>query len=217
MIITDCMPSRLPTFCPIFGVDIVGFGRPDRDDEVQITLRDILYAMIRSSYEAAGLAWARAIIEDRGDGMLIIPPADDPPTAMVDPLLDVLRARLHQHNRLASPAARIQLRAALHMGLVHRDKHGVAGSAVNHMFRLLDTAQLRDALDQPEVDLAFIASQHVYDSLIRVHGSLGPENFLPVECRVKETAAMAWITIPVRGRRPILSSPGVVPLHRRTS
>jgi hypothetical protein len=213
--------SQPAMFRPIFGVDIAGFGHPERDDEVQVAVRSRLYQVLRESWEAAGLSWADAIREDRGDGVLLIASPDEPPTFLIDPLLELIRARLQRHNRLSSAAARIRLRAVLHLGAVHRDDHGVAGTAVNHMFRLLNAPQLRDALDEPDVDLAFIASQQVYNSVIRTHGSLSPESYLPVECQVKETVAEAWITIPIHGRRPLLTRsradvPGLVSFERRT-
>ncbi|MEU8797527.1 hypothetical protein [Spirillospora sp. NPDC048819] len=155
----------------------------------------------------AGLCWTEAIREDRGDGVLLIASSNEPPALLIDPLLELIRARLQRHNKLASAAGRIRLRVALHLGSVVCDDHGVIGTAVNHMFRLLDAPQLREALDEPNVDLAFIASQQIYESVIRTHGSLTPDNYLPVECQVKETVAPAWITIPVRYRRPRLTRP----------
>ncbi|WP_131732830.1 hypothetical protein [Actinomadura formosensis] len=209
-----------PAFRPIFGVDIAGFGAPERDDEVQLAVRERLYEVLLESWEGAGLSWGEAIREDRGDGVLLIGGPQESPGLLIDPLLDLIRARLQRYNRLSSTAGRIRLRAALHLGPVHQDDHGVVGTAINHMFRLLNAPQLREALDEPNVDLAFIASQQVYDSVIVTHGSLGPENYLPVECHVKETAAPAWITIPVRGRRPLITHSragvaSVIPLDRR--
>lgn len=197
-----CGTAPPPAFRPIFGVDIAGFGAPERDDEMQLAVREKLYELLLESWERAGLSWGEAIREDRGDGVMLIAGPQESPGLLIDPLLDLIRARLRRHNRMSSSAGRIRLRAALHLGLVHQDDHGVAGTAVNHMFRLLDAPQLRTALAEPNVDVAFMASQQAYDSIIVTHDSLGPENYLPVECRVKETVATAWITIPVRGRRP---------------
>ncbi|WP_147312160.1 hypothetical protein [Thermomonospora umbrina] len=212
--------AAAPVVRPIFGVDIAGFGHPDRDDEVQVAVRRVLYQVLREAWEGAGLSWADALREDRGDGVLLIASPAEPPGTLIDPLLELIRLRLNRHNRLSSPAAQIRLRAALHLGPVHRDQHGVTGTAVTHMFRLLNAPQLRTALEEPDTDLAFIASQQVFDHIIRTHGSMGPESYLPVECRVKETLAPAWITIPTRGRRPLLAPahenvPGVTRLMER--
>ncbi|GAA2170324.1 nucleotidyl cyclase domain-containing protein [Actinomadura napierensis] len=198
--------SRPAPWRPIFSVDIAGFGSSERDDEAHVAVRERLYQVLRESWDKAGLSWTEAIREDRGDGVLLIACPDEPPALLIDPLLELIRARLQRHNKLSSTAGRIRLRAALHLGPVVRDNHGVTGTSVNHLFRLLDSPQLREALDEPNVDLAFIASQQVYDSVILTHGSLAPDNYLPVECRVKETVAPAWITIPVRCRRPRLTA-----------
>jgi hypothetical protein len=74
---------------------------------------------------------------------------------------------------------------------------------VNHMFRLLDAIPLKNALNEPSVDLAFVASEHVYDAIIKTAStSIAPEDYLPIDVHVKETRTRAFITIPTCGRRP---------------
>jgi hypothetical protein len=195
--------SHFPVFRPIFGVDVMKFTHPSRDDDVQAVVREALYRVLKEAWESAGHSWTGAIREDRGDGILLIAPPDEPLITLIDPLLESIRARLRRHNKLSSKAAAIRLRAALHAGLVRQDEHGVVGTAVNHLFRLLDTPQLRHALDEPGVDLAFIASQQVYEHAISSgYGDIDPAAYLPVDVQVKETSAWGWITIPTSSRRP---------------
>jgi len=73
------------------------------------------------------------------------------------------------------------------------------------VFRLLDAEPLRQALAEPGVDLALLASDHVYESVIQVgEGAIDPAEYAPAVVAVKETTARGWLTIPATGRRPAL-------------
>lgn len=189
--------------CLIFAVDIAGFGDRSRDDEIQLALRRALYQLLEDSFGASGVPLSGCLHEDRGDGAIIIIPARIPTVTLIDPLLDRLREGLRLHNRLSSEAAKIRLRSALHTGEVHRDEHGLAGTALNHLCRLLDAPPLKQALGDSAADLAFIASDDVYESVIRHAPRLvDPDAYLPVAVRVKETRARAWVHLPGHGRPP---------------
>jgi hypothetical protein len=189
-------------YCAIFGVDVAGFGHPSRDDDVQIAIRSALYRILQDAWREARGSWDECHHEDRGDGVLIIAPPSVPLATLVDPMLHLIRAGIRLHNKLSSEPARIRLAAALHAGHVRFDDYGVAGVAVNHLFRLLDAAPLKKALTEPGIDLAFIASQHVYDVIRSTSTTIEPEEYLPIDMHVKETRARAFITVPSRARRP---------------
>jgi hypothetical protein len=189
----------------IFAVDIAGFSDESRSDEMRVAMRADLYSALRGAWEASGLRWTPDIHEDRGDGVLIVAP-HVPVTTLIDPMLHQLRTRLRTHNKLVGPPRRIRLRAALHGGFLRRDEHGLVGASVNHVFRLLDAEPLRQALTEPGVDLAFLASDHVYESVIQLgEGAIDPAEYVPATVAVKETRARGWLTIPATGRRPAAS------------
>jgi class 3 adenylate cyclase len=197
------MASGSSLYRAIFGVDVAGFGHPSRDDNVQIAIRRALYGILEDAWIGSGYSWDECLHEDRGDGVLIIAPPSVPLATLIDPMLHLIRAGLRRHNKLSSEPARIRLAAALHAGHVRCDDYGVAGVAVNHMFRLLDAIPLRNALNEPFVDLAFVASEHIYDAIIKTASiSIEPEDYLPIDVHVKETRTRAFITIPTCGRRP---------------
>jgi hypothetical protein len=190
--------------CVLLAVDVAGFTDTGRDDEVQLAVRDALYGLLIEAFNDAHLPWDECLNEDRGDGILVIIPAKMPSATVVDPLLDRVRAGLRRHNRLASDAAAIKLRIAVHIGEVHRDAHGLAGVAVNHLFRLLDAPVLKRALAAAGADLALIASDYFYDSVIR-HGPgmIDPAAYRAVTVEVKRTQAPGWIYLP--GAAPALA------------
>jgi len=139
-------PPRLPAegqVCGLFGVDIVGFTSAQRDDDIRLYLHRELYEILQAAFGGAGLPWQDSPTEDRGDGALIVIPPALPPARVIDPLPERLRSLIRRHNRVFSQPARIQLRAAFHMGPVHYDNHGYVGTDIDILFRLLDAAPLR--------------------------------------------------------------------------
>src|SRR5580692_10957219 len=119
--------------------------------------------------------------EDRGDGVLVVLPPALPVDKLADPLPERLRGLVRVHNRVSSRDARIQLRAAAHMGPVYQDAHGYAGDAVSQLFRLLDAPPFKQSLAASGRELGFIASDYLYRNVILRHATLvDPAEFQPV-------------------------------------
>lgn len=190
------MPGISGHMCGLFAVDIAGFTDPRRDEQVQLYLRDMLYRMLERAFDGSGVPWRGCEHEDRGDGVLVIVP----PTISVDGLADPLPERLcglvRVHNRMSSDEARIQLRAAAHVGRVYRDDHGFAGDSPSHLRRLLDTSALKHLLAVSGTELAFIASDYFYDAIVRRHPTLvDPAAFQPVTVDTKHDTATGWVQL----------------------
>jgi hypothetical protein len=183
--------------CAILAVDVAGFTDPKRDDEVQLAVRDALYRLLIAAFDSVGIGWDGCSHEDRGDGALVIVPLHMPTAVLADPLLDHVRAGLRRHNRLSSDAVRIRLRVAVHIGEVHHDRYGFVGTAVNHLFRLLNAPVLKDVLASSSGELALIVSDYVYDSVIR-HGPglIDPATYTPVIAVIEDAPVHAWIHTP---------------------
>jgi hypothetical protein len=116
-----------------------------------------------------------------------------PTGLVVSQLLDPLLAELRHHNKVSSPAAQIQLRLALHAGLVTRDANGFAGQAAIHLFRIIEAPSVKRELAVSGADLALIASDYVYDNFISdTHGSVNPDTYTRVKVNVKKTRTHAW-------------------------
>jgi hypothetical protein len=202
-----------PVTCSIFYTDVAGFSAPCRTEADRQLVRDRLYEILRGALESSGVSWACCYHEDRGDGILLIVPPDIPTRAVADPLLVLLAAELRRHNRRASEAVRIRLRAALHVGPVTRDAEGLNGDAIIHAARMLDAPPLREAIRA--ADLAFMASDHVFDTVLRSDsGLLDPSTFEPVSFRLKGSEFTAWMHVPGRQvvRRaapPVIAAPGI--------
>jgi hypothetical protein len=184
--------------CAMLALDIAGFTRPDRDEEVRIHIHKALYEILREALQGSGVPWDRCHHEDRGDGALVVASPDIPAHGIIDPFPDRLRGLIRVHNRMSAPAARIQVRAAAHIGPVYRDDHGLIGDDINLLFRMLDAKPLHTALaGSGGAELALAISGYMYDSLVRRHPALaGPALLRQINTQVKGTRVNAWIHLP---------------------
>jgi len=182
--------------CSLMAADIADFSRPDRDDEIQLHLRTSLYRIFGAAFRDIEIDWEGPHDlhrEDRGDGMTIVLMPHISTGLLVSQLLDPLLGKLRHHNKVSSPAAQIQLRLALHAGLVTRDANGFAGQAAIHLFRILEAPPVKRELAASGADLALIASDYVYDNFIRnTHGAVNPDAYIHVKVNVKNTRTRAW-------------------------
>lgn len=183
--------------CLLFAVSVAGFTSRSRDDEVQLIIRAALYRSLIAAFQSCGIAWDNCHHEDRGDGVLVIIPLHMPTVVVIEPLLPRLRAALQRHNRLSSAGARFRLRVAVHIGEVHRDQFGVAGVAVNHLFRLLAAPAIKETLTTGGSELALIVSGYVYDGVLRPAGDLiDLSAYRPADVALNGTRARAWVQAP---------------------
>jgi class 3 adenylate cyclase len=183
--------------CSLLAVDIAAFTSPDRDDDIRRHLHRRLYEMLAAAFAQAGMEWGDCWHEDRGDGTLVVIPPGIAVRTVLYPLLDRLRDLIRLHNHASKPAARIQLRVAVHIGSVDHDGEGFVSSEINQLFRLLDAPPLKRALAASTAELGLIVSEYVYDSVVRRHPTLiSPSAFRQIRFQVKYTRAKAWIYLP---------------------
>ena len=121
------------------------FTDPRRDEYVQLYVREMLYRILERVRRRRP-PWHACRHEDRGDGVVVVVPPVIPVDGLADPLPERLCGLIRVHNRLSSEDARIQLRAAAHVGKVYHDGHGFAGDAASHLFRLLQAPGFKQLL-----------------------------------------------------------------------
>ncbi|WP_157433096.1 Crp/Fnr family transcriptional regulator [Actinomadura rifamycini] len=182
--------------CSVLVTDITGFGSPRRTDADRRVVVEAMYERLDAAFAASGIDFSRLYQEDRGDGALIVVPPTIPTERVVDPMLAHLAASLRRHNRRAADATRLRLRAALHVGPVQRGDRGVSGIAIITARRLVDAPAVKRRAAETGADLAFVASDFVYDSVIRSGpGLVDPGRYARVRVRVKEARLSAWLTL----------------------
>jgi hypothetical protein len=193
-------PLSPPTdgqICGLFAVDIARFTGPDRDDDIRLYLHEELYAVLEKSFDSAGIPWAHCFHEDRGDGALVVVPPGIACKNIIDPLPERLRVLIRRHNHIARDAARIQLRAATHIGPVDHDGNGFIGSDINLLFRMMQAQTLKRELANSDAELVLMISDYVYHNIVCRYPSLiSPEAFRSVRFHVKYAKVRAWTYIP---------------------
>lgn len=194
--------------CSFLVCDIAGFSSAERDDPVRVRVRKAMYdGLDRSLEDGAGVRLDDCYHEDRGDGVMVVLPAEVATELLLTTVVDRLRAEVRHHNRAASEAARMRLRVAVNVGEVRADERGVVGTELTHTFRLLDAAPLKEAVAAAETAIAVIVSRRVYDDVVRHgRGLVDPGDYYRVEVEVKETEGEAWIMVP--GMRPATAAGG---------
>jgi class 3 adenylate cyclase len=187
---------RLAVHRTIVLVDIVGFGDQCRTNAHQVSVRDGMYQVMSDAFDRVGISLDGCDCEDRGDGVLILVPAEVPKGLLVESLPFALVTALRGHNGVHLGPEQIRLRMALHAGEVCYDRHGVTGMAVNLAFRLLEAAPLKQALASSPSVLAVITSSWFYAEVVRQTPVAG--EYHCVDVAVKETATIAWVCLPDR-------------------
>ena len=192
--------STLPTdgqLCAVLAVDIAGFTRPDRDDEIRRYLHEKLYEYLQVAFDDSGIPWQDCFNEDRGDGALIVVPPGISFKGLIRPLPEMLRDLIRRHNHVSRESAAIQLRIAAHVGPVDYDGHGFVGTDVNLAFRILEARPVKRMLADSGAELCLAVSDYVYQSFVCHYPSLlRPDTFRAVRYQVKSTRARAWTYLP---------------------
>ncbi|GAA2729411.1 effector-associated domain 2-containing protein [Actinocorallia aurantiaca] len=180
----------------LFVCDVVSYGDAKRTDIVQAYIRENLYELLEASFEHALIPFSGVYKEDRGDGVLVAAPAEHDPAALVTVAVERLRADLGRYNSLSSEAARIALRVAVHIGIAKADAHGLIGTEVNHVFRLLEAPLFKAMVKDGGATIGLIVSQRFHDEVVlRDTGLISAEDYLRVPVSVKETDCSGWVRI----------------------
>jgi len=194
----------------ILCVDVEGFGDRRRTNPHQVAVRDGLYRSLRAAFTRSGVDWDGCYHEDRGDGVLVLVRPEVPKNVLVGRMPRELATALSEHNRAHDTEARIRLRMAVHAGEVVSDAHGVVGAAINAAFRLLAAEELKRTLRASAGALAVIASEWIFDEVIRHDPASDLAAYRQVRVSVKETQTSAWIYVPGEpypAENPTASSP----------
>jgi tetratricopeptide (TPR) repeat protein len=204
------MMDQYPVHRSVFAFDIAEFSAMHRDDHTQLALRAAVYRVVRESFTVAGIPWDSCLCEDRGDGAIVVVPAEVSKVLLLAPLLPILSAALTEHNRCSGVDERIWLRVAVHAGEITRDDHGLSGADLVLACRLLDTDELRTALAQADVPLAVIVSAAIYDAIVRHrYRGIDAAAYHPVSPKVKNSHLHGWIHLPGAEYPPMVDLPHV--------
>jgi len=206
--------ASLPVHRSILAVDIE--GSTQRANPIKGELRKQVYGLVLAALDIAGVSngFYDPLI-DRGDGVLILlRPVDEfPKPLMFSRLLPTLFKLLVEYNNSISSADQartLRLRVVVHAGEVHYDKKGPFGDDLDLACRLLDAPQFKACLRNGTAPLAIVASDYIYQSIIR-HGydGINGDEFLPlVAVTVGLLRRRGWVCLPYAPRFPVTVASG---------
>jgi hypothetical protein len=176
--------------------DIEGFGR--RTDAVQQRLRADLRTAVSAAFASVRLDVSTFQSHDTGDGLILRIPASVSKQDITTALTGALNTELIRRTMSPRPVEELRLRLALHAGEVGEDEHGIVGTDLNTVCRLVDAEVLRDVLRAADRSyLVVAASQTWYEAVIR-HGfdPIDPAAYRPARLDRKEVHQTLWINVP---------------------
>lgn len=176
-------------------VDVEGYGNRARTSRHRTAVRDGLYQVLVAAFVDCDLRWDDEAVDDVGDSVMVLLPADTPKGVLVDQLPERLVAALREHNHVHSTEARLRLRMAVHSGEVHYDEHGKTSDEMIFTYRILDTAEAKRALHESTATLVLVASDPFYQAVIRHQPATRPDAYREATADVKEVHARVWVRL----------------------
>lgn len=178
-------------------VDIEGSSRLSTPDKEAVQ-NDVANMLEEACAEAGVIdpAW-----EDRGDGYLLVCPADGIPLrTLVSALAGSLDAALASRT---VGQTRLRLRLIVHHGEILRGDRGWRGPELDHAARLVDAAEIKATLNEtPDGRMAFVLAPELYHSVVRGYPKPDPTAFRMRRVMTKEGPLESWLTITGAATQP---------------
>jgi hypothetical protein len=183
----------------LVAVDVERYSR--QDNLAQYRTQRVFQWALNEACERLGLDRLAWRTQQSGDGELAILPAGTSEPALVAHFGAMLDGLLREHNRDLVAEARVRIRVALHVGLVHLDgANGYPGTAAVTVCRLVDAKPLKRALAAfPAAGAVQIVSEQLYDDVVaQRYQGLRPERYTRVRIALPDKGfdAAGWITVP---------------------
>jgi class 3 adenylate cyclase len=195
-------------FRTIICIDVENFSSTRRKRSDHLSIRESLYRVATEALRELNEPLDGFHIEDRGDGMLIVTPADIDNDLLAKNFLRVLDQRMRRHNESVSRRERsFRLRMAIDIGDVSFDENGVVGEAVITACRMLDSRRLKTELARSKkITLAACISRTFYE---RVVGRIPIEaEFRKRSFKAKNATGAIWVWTGNGSTRPAFARLG---------
>lgn len=184
-----------------------------RSDAGQVEAQRAMSTLLRRAGEHGALERALWLIQPQGDGELALLPPGIDEAYVITSLMQQVSSGLHEYNRIASDAARLRMRIAVHEGVTYVADSGFAGDAINTVCRLRDAAEARKALHAARGDVVLIVSARIYQDVICGNDSyvLPPAEFRPAQIEMPDKSFRAQAYIYAGGQAAGQSQAGPTP------
>lgn len=177
--------------------DIQEYSREDRLEFHRTAARGGLRNALSSAFDKvlaeSGKTWSACEVRDTGDGYITIVPPDASISPVLCSLGHELSAELRTFNAVSAEEARIQVRLAMHVGAV--PARGTSDDLILTT-RLVHADALKSALDSsPDDVLGLIASDSLYQRMVRNDPRADPNRYREVPVAVRSTNTIGWIRL----------------------
>jgi class 3 adenylate cyclase len=179
----------------IMAVDIAGYNDPKRTTAHRLVVHEGFWKLMRTAFADVGIPWDALFMENTGDGAMIHLPPEVAKADLVAELPDRMLAELRRYNEVHADEANVRLRVALHAGEVYQGSNGTISDANSHAFRLLDAAEVKDALRESEAALALVVSNTFYQDVVRADPAADARSYRRIPIENKETKTEAWLRL----------------------
>ena len=176
-------------------VDVESYGDPSRTSPQRTAVREGMYRVLMTAFADCDLPWDDKAVDDAGDSLMVLLPADVPKSVLVERLPERVVAALRRHNHVHAHEARLRMRMAVHAGEVHFDDRGRTGDEMIFTYRILDAPAAKRALKTSNATLALIVSDLFYRSVVRHDPATRPGDYTPAQAKVKEVDARVWVRL----------------------
>lgn len=164
-----------------------------RNNDGQRHMRRALEECVQAGAAALGVPQDVFEAFDRGDGLVVVMPETVMLVDVLDTFVEVVAKALRDHNKAASDAYRVDLRAAVHVGYVDRVGSEWSGTPLVHAARLVDAPDVKHSLSRAsDACLALVVSDAVKQVVDEGYCRVGPTGFRHVAVVVKETSCDGW-------------------------
>jgi len=197
----------------IMAVDVVGYNHPMRTLAHQEAVHEGFNQIMRTAFADTGVPWDVCMVENTGDGAMILLPPEVAKADLVAELPERVHAGLRRYNTVHAPEAAVQLRLALHAGEVRQGSFGSVSQAISFTFRLLDAPEAKSAQKSSGADLALIVSAVIYSDVVVHDAAAEPGAYQRIPVKVKETDTEAWLRLMGAVRPAVNGSPVKPPVR----
>jgi hypothetical protein len=192
--------------------DVADFTNPARKDTDMDAIHQGMYEVLEAAFRDSGVDFDLCTHEDRGDGLLILVPADVAKSQLADRLPDRLVAAVRRYNSTRTDHAQFKLRVGLHAGDIRRNSNGWVGKHVNDAFRILEAPQAKTALANSVGVVALVVSDRFFTDVIADDEGSAPGEYQRIAVQVKTFVGDAWLRLPgvpvhIPGPRPESTPP----------
>ncbi|WP_424533744.1 NYN domain-containing protein [Sphaerisporangium viridialbum] len=173
------------------------FAHSSLNHQRQVETRHRLRVAVTDACRLAGVDPDDFLIEESGDGLLLLLPRSVDVSRVLPEFLTGMRDAVSLLNRAVRREARLRLRIALGHGMVNLAATGPSAQPLVEVFRVLDSTELRLALTRSENgDIAVGMTDELYretdsDEAIR---RLLPD-LRRTKVRIKNFSVLAWISV----------------------